>query len=93
MATHRRLLSAFISAQTAVLLLSACRVRGLADSSSDAAALRRRPAWNDTAVNAVSRPVIGSGVTAVTALLPDGRLQTVVSDVGERQAAVGAARP
>jgi outer membrane protein assembly factor BamB len=42
-----------------------------------------RPAWNDTTVNAVSRPVIGSGVTAVTALQPDGRLQTVVSDIND----------
>jgi outer membrane protein assembly factor BamB len=40
-----------------------------------------KPAWNDTSVDAVSRPVIGSGVSAVTALLPGGRLQTVVSDV------------
>ena len=40
-----------------------------------------RPAWNDTAVTAVSRPVIGSGITAVTALFPDGRLRTVVYDL------------
>jgi hypothetical protein len=76
-ATHRRLRTAFIPAHLGVLLLGAAACGG-SPSSSGAAA---RPAWNDTAVNAVSRPAIGSGVTAVTALLPDGRLQTVVSDV------------
>lgn len=83
MATHRRLLSAFISAQTAVLLLSASACGGSSDSSSDSGGAQEKAAWNDTAVNAVSRPVVGSGVTAATALLPDGRLQTVVSDVGD----------
>jgi hypothetical protein len=69
-ATHRRLRTAFIPAHLGVLLLGAAACGG-SPSSSGAAA---RPAWNDTSVNAVSRPVIGSGVTAVTALLPDGHL-------------------
>jgi outer membrane protein assembly factor BamB len=76
-ATHRRLRSPFIPAQLAVLFLGAVACGG----SHGSAGAAGRPAWNDTAVNAVSRPVIGSGFTAVTALLPDGHLQTVVSDV------------
>ncbi|MGI5225910.1 PQQ-binding-like beta-propeller repeat protein [Actinoallomurus sp. CA-142502] len=77
MAPHRRLLSALIPAQTAALMLGAAACGG----SSDTPAAADRPAWNDTAVDAVSRPVIGSGFTASTALGRDGHLQTVVSDV------------
>lgn len=62
-----------------MLLLGAVACGGSHATSGGAAATR--PAWSDTAVNAVSRPVIGSGVTAVTGLRPDGRLRTVVSDV------------
>jgi outer membrane protein assembly factor BamB len=61
-----------LSASVVALLLGVTACDGGSEPS---------PAWNDTGVNAVSRPVIGSGVAAVTALLPDGRLQTVVSDV------------
>jgi outer membrane protein assembly factor BamB len=69
----RRRLSLILA--LAPLVLSAC------GGSSDAPSAGARPAWNDTSVDAVSRPVIGSGITAVTALGSDGRLQTVVSDV------------
>ncbi|MGH3374715.1 MAG: PQQ-binding-like beta-propeller repeat protein [Actinoallomurus sp.] len=79
MATHRRLRSAFIPAHIAVLVLGAAACGGSDGSSAGTG----KPGWNDTAVNAVSRPVIGSGVTAVTALRPDGHLQTVVSDVAD----------
>jgi outer membrane protein assembly factor BamB len=78
-ATHRRLHSAYIPAHIAVLLFGAVACGGSHESSGGAT----KPAWGDTAVNAVSRPVIGSGVTAVTALRPDGHLQTVVSDVAK----------
>lgn len=78
MATHQRLRSAFIPAHIAFLLLGAAACGGShASSGGDDA----KPAWNNTSVDAVSRPVIGSGFAAVTALRPDGRLQTVVSDV------------
>jgi PQQ-like domain len=73
---HRRLRSALIPAHIAVLLLGTAACGGSHDSGATA-----KPAWSDTAVDAVSRPVIGSGVTAVTALRSDGRLQTVVNDV------------
>lgn len=45
------------------------------------------PSWSDTTVNAVSRPVTASGVTAVTALRADGRLETAVYELatGERR--------
>jgi outer membrane protein assembly factor BamB len=76
-ATHRRLRSALIPAQLAALVVGSAACGGSSGSSGGAA----KPAWNDTTVNAVSRPVIGSGVTAVTALRPDGHLQTVVNDV------------
>ncbi|WP_233358953.1 outer membrane protein assembly factor BamB family protein [Thermomonospora amylolytica] len=39
------------------------------------------PRWSDPSVNAVSRPMSGSGVTAVTALRPDGALETAVYDL------------
>lgn len=78
MATHRRLRSALIPAHIALALLGAAACGG---GSHEPAAATVRAAWNDTAVDAVSRPVIASGVAAVTALGPDGRLQTVVSDV------------
>ncbi|WP_235017866.1 outer membrane protein assembly factor BamB family protein [Thermomonospora echinospora] len=38
-------------------------------------------AWSDTSVNAVSRPMSRGGVTAVTGLRPDGRLETAVYDL------------
>ncbi|HEX2313237.1 MAG TPA: PQQ-binding-like beta-propeller repeat protein [Thermomonospora sp.] len=45
------------------------------------------PGWSDATVNAVSRPVTGGGVTAVTGLRPDGTLETAVYDLrsGRRQ--------
>src|SRR3569833_2266269 len=76
-ATHRRLRSALIPAQLAALVVGSAACGGSSGSSGGAAT----PAWNDTAVTAVSRPVTGSGVTAVTALRPDGHLQSVVNDV------------
>jgi outer membrane protein assembly factor BamB len=79
-AAYRRLRFAFIPAQIATVLIGSAACGGDSHGTSGEAA---KPAWNDTAVNAVSRPVIGSGVTAVTGLLPDGRLQTVVSDVND----------
>ncbi|WP_233510177.1 outer membrane protein assembly factor BamB family protein [Actinomadura craniellae] len=36
--------------------------------------------WTDTEVNAVSRPAVGGGVTAVTGLRADGTLETAVFD-------------
>jgi outer membrane protein assembly factor BamB len=76
-ATQRRLRSALIPAQIALTLLGVTACGGSHGSAGETA----RPAWNETDVNAVSRPVIGAGVAAVTAVLPDGRLQTAVSDV------------
>lgn len=78
MATHRRLRFAVIPAQTALVLFA---VVACGSGSHDSVGDTVRPAWNDTGVNAVSRPVVAGGVTAVTALRPDGRLQTVVDDV------------
>jgi outer membrane protein assembly factor BamB len=72
--TQRRLLPALISAQI-VLGAAAC------GGSHESSGATSKPAWNDAGINAVSRPVIGSGVSAVTALQPDGKLQTVVNDV------------
>ncbi|HEU5161407.1 MAG TPA: PQQ-binding-like beta-propeller repeat protein [Streptosporangiaceae bacterium] len=37
--------------------------------------------WTNTGVNVVSRPAVGAGVTAVTELRGDGRLQTAVFDL------------
>lgn len=77
MATHRRLRSALIPAQIALTLLGAAACGGSRESAGETV----RPAWNDTAVDAASRPVAGAGVTAVTALGADGRLRTVVDDL------------
>jgi outer membrane protein assembly factor BamB len=73
MVTHSRLRSVSVPARLAALLLAAgCGAHGESTKG-----------WRDTSVNAVSRPVIGSGVAAVTALGPDGRLQTVAADLGD----------
>lgn len=74
MATHPRLRLVSVPVQLAVVLaVAGCGAGGDASTTG--------PGWRDTTVNAVSRPVIGSGITAVTALRPDGRLETVASDV------------
>src|SRR3954453_22234731 len=78
MATRRRPRSALIPAQLALLLFGAATACGGSHESGGTAS---HPAWSDTAVTAVSPPVVGSGVTAVTALSPDGRLRTVVDDL------------
>lgn len=79
MATHRRTLSALIPAHIALLFVGTAACGGSGESIHAAT----KPAWSDTAVGAVSRPVTGAGVTAVTALFPDGRLRTVVDDVDD----------
>ena len=92
MVTHSRLRSASVPVQIAVLLATA--------SCGGASGGTHGPkgAWNDTSIDAVSRPSISSGYTAVTALRSDGRLQTVAFDVahGKRlwaQPATIAGRP
>ena len=70
MATHRRLRSALISAHIAFALVGVAACGG-SRGSADEAGGTVRAAWGDTAVDAVSRPVIGSGVAAVTALRPE----------------------
>ncbi|MEO5875402.1 MAG: PQQ-binding-like beta-propeller repeat protein [Streptosporangiaceae bacterium] len=69
---HTRLLSALVSA----LLVAGCS-SGPAEDGAEAA----DTGWADTAVNAVSKPVTGTGVTAVTGLKADGTLETAVYDV------------
>ena len=62
-------------------LVAAAGCSGGPDPSARAA-----QGWTGTGVNAVSRPVAGAGVTAVTGLRPDGSLETAVFDLagGER---------
>lgn len=74
MATSPRRPIAMISAQFAVL----STVLGCG-GSSDARQTWAAAGWHDASVDAVSRPATGAGVTAVTALGPDGRLRTVVT--------------
>jgi putative pyrroloquinoline-quinone binding quinoprotein len=75
-ATQPRLRSMSVPAQLAVLFLAA----GCGGAHGGAHA-QRMMEWHDASINTVSRPAVGSGVTAVTALLPDGGLQTVAADV------------
>jgi outer membrane protein assembly factor BamB len=69
-----------IVAGTVLLAASGCS-GGPGGGAADAA----KP-WSRTEVNAVSRPIAGAGVTAVTGLRPDGSLETSVHDLagGER---------
>ncbi|GAA3200386.1 PQQ-binding-like beta-propeller repeat protein [Actinocorallia longicatena] len=70
-AAHKRLLSALVPA----LLVAGC---SSGPGKDDA---RAAVGWADTAVNAVSKPVTGGGVTAVTGYKADGTLETAVYDV------------
>lgn len=93
MVTHSRIRSASVPAPLAILLLAA-GCGGAHGGAHGPKAVQ----WQDASINTVSRPAIGSGVTAVTALRPDGRLQTVATDLanGRRlwaQPAVIAGRP
>jgi PQQ-like domain len=74
--THRRLLSASVS----ILFVSEFAV-GCSGSGGDQA--QAAQGWAGTGVNAVSRPVMGAGVAAVTGLRPDGSLETVAFDLDE----------
>jgi outer membrane protein assembly factor BamB len=65
-----------IAARLTVLALTAAGCGG--GSGADGP---RVTGWHNAAIDAVSRPAVGSGVTAVTALLPDGHLQTVTADL------------
>jgi outer membrane protein assembly factor BamB len=76
---------------TAILLASGCAER-------HAGVVRSTAQWRDTSAGAVSRPIVGYGVAAATALRPDGRLQTIADDVttGQRlwaRSAAMAGRP
>lgn len=72
---HRRLRTAIISAQLAVgCALSAC-------SSSATGTSASAGLWADRTIDAVSRPVSGVGVTAVTDLRKDGTLETSVVEL------------
>lgn len=74
---HGRLRTAFCSALFAIaaVTLSAC-------SSGPVSGGDASPGlWSQRSVNAVSRPVSGSGVTAVTGLRKDGTLETAVSEL------------
>ncbi|MGI5167303.1 PQQ-binding-like beta-propeller repeat protein [Spirillospora sp. CA-253888] len=61
------------------LLLSTAGCSGAAGDRDAQAA----QGWAGTGVNAVSRPVAGSGVAAVTGLRPDGALETAVFDLAK----------
>ncbi|KAB2344003.1 outer membrane protein assembly factor BamB family protein [Actinomadura rudentiformis] len=77
--TRQRPLSAIVPARiaTAMLLLGAAGCSSGPGTSGAAAA----QGWSGKGVNAVSRPVAGAGVTAVTGLRPDGTLETSVFDL------------
>ncbi|MBO2446946.1 PQQ-binding-like beta-propeller repeat protein [Actinomadura barringtoniae] len=81
MASHTRvrLQNAIIPAQIAVItaVLAGCST-GASTKGAEAA-----QGWSGTGVNAVSRPVAGAGVTAVTGLRPDGTLETSVFDLAK----------
>ncbi|GAA1570085.1 PQQ-binding-like beta-propeller repeat protein [Actinomadura kijaniata] len=78
--TLRRSLSASVPALAAsAVLLGAAGCSGGAPGRGAEAA----QGWTGTGVNAVSRPVTGSGVTAVTGLRPDGDLETAVFDLAK----------
>jgi hypothetical protein len=91
-ATHSRSRSVSVAARLTVLLLAAgCGGGPGADEP-------KATGWRNGAIDTVSKPVVGAGVAAVTALGSDGRLQTVASDLtnGHRlwaQPAVIAGRP
>lgn len=68
------------TAITPVLTGAALALAAGCSGSHATAGTSDSPAWSATA-NAVSRPVIGSGFTAVTGLRPDGRLQTAAFNV------------
>lgn len=70
----KRILSAMICGAALVTV-------GCSDTSGPPATAVPVPRWSDPSVNAVSRPMSGAGVTAVTALRPDGTLETAVYDL------------
>lgn len=77
--THIGLRSVLISTHIAigVLLLAT----GCSADHAGAKNTSTSGAWGDTSVNVVSRPAVGTGITAVTSLRGDGRLETVAFDV------------
>jgi PQQ-like domain len=79
MLSHARspLRNAFAPVLTGAALLLAAGCSGTHAKAGTSEA----PAWSATNLNAVSKPVTGSGFTAVTSLRADGKLQTVVFDV------------
>ncbi|MFI0351506.1 PQQ-binding-like beta-propeller repeat protein [Actinomadura sp. 9N407] len=79
---HRRLHSAIGTPPivAGALLLAASGCSGGPGGGEEAEAAQP---WSSTEVNAVSRPIAGAGVAAVTGLRPDGRLETSVYDLAE----------
>jgi len=77
--TRARLQNAIIPAQIAAI------TAGLAGCSTGASTKGAEAAqgWSGAGVNAVSRPVAGAGVTAVTGLRADGMLETSVFDLAK----------
>jgi outer membrane protein assembly factor BamB len=78
--TQMQLRSAVISTHLAIgalLLATGCHGHDAGANADDPAG------WGDTSVNVVSKPAVGSGVTAVTSLRGDGRLETVVFDLAD----------
>ncbi|GAA3944920.1 PQQ-binding-like beta-propeller repeat protein [Actinomadura viridis] len=77
--THRRLRSAIISVPcvAGTLLLGVAGCSGGSPSDETGAAR----GWTGSGVNAVSRPMAGAGVAAVTGLRSDGSLETSVFDL------------
>lgn len=80
---HRRLRCATVPAHLAIagaLLAAATGCSGGPNEGADAAA---RGGWTGSGVNAVSWPVTGPGVTAVTGLRKDGVLETAVFNLAD----------
>ncbi|WP_285695611.1 PQQ-binding-like beta-propeller repeat protein [Actinomadura sp. NBRC 104412] len=63
----------------AAVIFMAAGAAGCSPSGDDHAGNAR--AWAGSGTNAVSRPVAGAGVAAVTGLRPDGTLETVAFDL------------
>jgi PQQ-like domain len=79
MLSHAR--SPLRSALTPVLTGAALLLAAGCSGTHAKAGTSESPAWSAANANAVSRPVTGSGFTAVTGLQPDGHLRTAVFDV------------
>ncbi|MFD0851264.1 hypothetical protein ACFQ07_03495, partial [Actinomadura adrarensis] len=80
--TRLRLLSVNRSIPLVVVVLVGAALVGCSPEREKKAEATT-PEWVGTGVNAVSRPVTGAGVAAVTGLRADGSLQTGVFDLAK----------